>query len=71
MHKKFKYMCVSINFFTGQVCEFYGGTGNKTTTLDELGAEGWEIIGSEYDGKKNANGGALESASMWIAKKEV
>ena len=71
MKKKYQYKCITINFFTGQVCEFFGATGNKFTTLEALGQDGWEIVGSEYVGTKEACGGELKSASMWIAKREI
>lgn len=67
---KYQYKCITINPQTGDVFELFSSPTKKTTTLDALGAEGWKLIGSEYVGTKQACGGELKSASMWIAMKE-
>ena len=41
------------------------------TTLDDLGAEGWKLIGNEYLGKRYNGNGELVSNSIWIAIKEL
>lgn len=70
--KKFKYktFCFA-NPADGTVTELYSESKKPYTTLEDLGEDGWEIVGCEYVGSKEANGGALKSASIWIAKKEM
>lgn len=70
--KRFKYktFCFA-NPSVGTVTEIYSDSKRPYTTLDALGEDGWEIVGCEYVGTKEACGGELKSASVWIAKKEI
>ena len=68
---KYLYKCFNLNPVTGEVIELFENSVNPKTTLKTLGENGWEVVGSEYVGTKEACGGKLKSASIWIAKKEV
>lgn len=71
MAHKYLYKCITIHPLTGEVTELFCHPVKRPTTLEALGAEGWELKGCEYLGTKAACGGELKSASMWIAMKEV